>query len=96
MAKTELERLVAVETKMDTAIEGIKDLQHKFDTLMPTIVNHQQFTEYKESQALEIAELKKEMMRTKLKNTITVWITGTLSAVFGVVMTILVSSYLSK
>lgn len=96
MAKTELERLVAVETKMDTALEGIKDLQHKFDSFMPTVITHTQFSEYKEAQAIELAELKKEMLRTKLKNTITVWITGTLSAIFGVVMTILVSSYLSK
>ena len=96
MAKTELERLVAVETKMDTVIEGVKDLQHKFDQMLPTVVNHTQFSEFKESTALEIAELKKEMEKIKLKNTITVWITGTLSAVFGVVMTILVQSYLSK
>jgi len=96
MANTELERLVAVETKMDTVIEGVKDLQKKFDQMLPTVVNHTQFSEFKENTALEIAELKKEMEKTKLKNTITVWITGTLSAVFGVVMTILVQSYLSK
>ena len=44
MAKTELERLVAVETKMDTVIEGVKDLQHKFDQVMPTVVNHTQYS----------------------------------------------------
>ena len=60
MAKTELERLVAVETKMDTVIEGVKDLQHKFDQVMPTVVNHTQFSEFKEATAIELAELKKE------------------------------------
>jgi len=96
MANTELERLVAVETKMDTVIEGVKDLQKKLDQVLPTVVNHTQFAEFKEANALEIAELKKEMEKTRLKNTITVWITGTLSVIFGVVMTILVQSYLSK
>lgn len=93
---TELERLVAVETKMDTVIEGVKDLQKKFDLVMPTVVSHPQFSEYKQAQAFDMAELKKDMLRTKLKNSITVWITGTLSAIFGVILTILVQSYLSK
>lgn len=96
MAKTELERLVAVETKMDTVIEGVKDLQHKFDSIMPTVVNHVQFTEYKESQALEITELKRDLEKTKLRNVFTVWITGTLSAILGAVLAILIQSYFNK
>lgn len=96
MAKTELERLVAVETKMDTVIEGVKDLQHKFDSIMPTVVNHVQFTEYKESQALELTSLKQELEKTKLRNTVNVWITGTLSAILGAIMAILIQSFFTK
>ncbi len=96
MAKTELERLVAVETKMDTVIEGVKDLQHKFDQMLPTVVNHSQFSEFKESTAIELAELKKEFEKVKLKNSVTVAITGILSAVLGAIMAILVQSYFTK
>jgi len=96
MAKTELERLVAVETKMDTVIEGVKDLQHKFDQVMPTVVNHTQFSEFKESTSIEIAELKKEFEKVKLKNSVTVAITGILSAVLGSIMAILIQAYFTK
>jgi len=96
MAKTELERLVAVETKMDTVIEGVKDLQHKFDQMLPTIVNHTQFSEFKEATAIELAEMKKEFEKVKLKNSVTVAITGVLSAVLGAIMAILVQSYFTK
>lgn len=96
MAKSEVERLVAVETKMDTVIEGVKDLQHKFDSIMPTIVNHAQFAEHKEAVAIEITELKKEFEKTKLKNSVTVAITGILSAILGAVMAFLIQSYLTK
>lgn len=96
MAKTELERLVAVETKMDTVIEGVKDLQHKFDTFLPSVVNHAQFTEYKEQQTLEITELKRDLEKTKVRNTLNVWITGTLSAILGAVLAILIQSYFTK
>ena len=96
MSKTELERLVAVETKMDTVIEGVKDLQKKFDQVMPTVVNHTQFLEFKESTAVEIAELKKEFEKVKLKNSVTVAITGILSAVLGAIMAILIQAYFTK
>lgn len=96
MAKTELERLVAVETKVDTVIEGVKDLQHKFDQMLPTVVNHSQFSEFKESTAIELAELKKEFEKVKLKNSVTVAITGILSAVLGAIMAILVQAYFTK
>lgn len=96
MAKTELERLVAVETKMDTVIEGVKDLQHKFDQVMPTVVNQTQFSEFKEATAIELAEMKKEFEKVKLKNSITVAITGILSAVLGAIMAILIQSYFTR
>ena len=96
MAKTELERLVAVETKMDTVIEGVKDLQKKFDQVMPTVVNHTQFSEFKETTSIEIAELKKEFEKVKLKNSVTVAITGILSAVLGAIMAILIQAYFTK
>lgn len=96
MAKTELERLVAVETKMDTVIEGVKDLQHKFDQMLPTVVNHTQFSEFKEATAIELAEMKKEFEKVKLKNSVTVAITGILSAVLGAILAILVQAYFTK
>lgn len=39
---TELERLVAVETKLDTVIEQTSKMNDKLDLLLPTFVTHSQ------------------------------------------------------
>lgn len=96
MAKSELERLVAVETKMDTVIETVDKINNKLDEALPNIVTHSQFAEYRNQQDKKNAELEKKFENVKLKNTITVWISGTLSAIFGAILAILIKSYLER
>lgn len=42
---TELERLVAVETKLDTVIETLNKTNEKLDVLLPTFVTHSTLSE---------------------------------------------------
>lgn len=96
MSKTELERLVALETKMDTIITTVDKINTKIDEALPNIVTHAQFADYKEENTRAIAGLEKKFETVKLKNTITVWISGTLSAIFGAILAILIKAYLER
>lgn len=88
-AATEVERLVAVETKLDIAIGQIGDLGKKMDDLLGNYVPR---TEYDKD--LEI--LRAEIERSKRRSTLQTWLTGSLSAIFGAVMAILIQGYFSK
>lgn len=97
---TEVERLVAVETKLDIAIGQIGDLGKKMDDLLGNYVPR---TEYdKDLEALELkAESNKKELESKIKDakrrtTLQTWLTGTLGTIFGVIMTILIQGYFSK
>lgn len=97
--KTELERLVAVETNLTNLIEavkqnsqdtkdGFKEINGKLEEMRNNYVSR---TDYDD----DINELKKDIENAKRKSGLQVWLTGTLSAIFGVVMTILVSAFFS-
>ena len=96
MSKSELERLVALETKMDSIIDTVEKINNKIDQALPNNVTHAQFSEYKEEQTRVNTELEKKFENVKLKNTITVWISGTLSAIFGAILAILIKAYLER
>lgn len=83
--KTEGERLVALETKMDIVIDNQKiqsqnfvNLNTKLDALLPTYATIEQL----------------EAM--KRRNTLLVWITGSFSAAFGSVLTFLIVFFLQN
>lgn len=76
------ERLAVLETKMDTVISQQKDTNAKLDQLLPTLATR-----------AELDALRKEWSVLRKRNTLQIWLTGTLSAVFGVVMTILIQGY---
>lgn len=76
------ERLAVLETKMDTVIEQQKEINKKLAELLPTLATKQ-----------EIDQLKEEIEKAKKKNTLYVWLTGTLAAIFGSVLTILIKAY---
>jgi len=73
------ERLVALETKMDTVLENqktqsseFKDLNGKLDKLLPTYAT------------------KSDVEKLRTRNAVQVWVTGSLSAILGSVLTFLV------
>lgn len=86
--KTEIERLVVVETKLDALIKSQSDLNAKMDTLMGNYVPRSEYEK-------EISELRLEMEKTRARSNLQTWLTGTLAALFGVVMTILIQNYFS-
>lgn len=90
------ERLVVLETKVDTIIESQKSISTKLDLLLPTLVTQPQFDKETALLKAEIAELKAELMKAKGHNTILNVLTGVFSAAFGVVMTILIQGYFTK
>lgn len=82
---TEGERLVALETKMDTVLKNqevqsgdFKLLNNNLNLLLPTYATK-----------VDLEVLKK-------KSALQIWLVGTLSAAFGAILTILIQSYLSK
>lgn len=83
---TELERLVAVETKLDIVIDQQKKLVDKFDELVTSYVHR---NEYEET----TRQLEKKIEDTKRKNAFQTWITGTLSAILGAILAILIKAY---
>lgn len=78
------ERLVALETKMDTVLENqktqsgeFKELNSKLDNLLPTYAT------------------KDDVEKLKTRNTIQTWVTGSLSAILGSVLTFLIMYFLT-
>lgn len=86
MAKTELERLVVVETKLDALIKSTNEQTLKLDRLLVSYVHRNEYEK-------DIEALRAEIEKTKARNAVQVWITSTLAALFGVIMTILVQKY---
>lgn len=78
-----LERLVAVETKMDMMLESQKEVAQSLKALQSDYVRKREYEE-------DIAALKLSIETAKRKSTVQVWLTSTLAALFGVIMTILV------
>lgn len=78
-----LERLVAVETKMDMMLESQKEVAATLKSLQSDYVRKRDYEE-------DIAALRVSIEAAKRKSTVQVWLTSTLAALFGVIMTILV------
>lgn len=89
MPNTELERLVVVETKLDALIEQNKAMVSKLDDLLGNYVPRAEY-----DKDLEI--LRSEIEQAKRRSALQTWITGSLSAIFGAVMAILIQGYFSK
>ena len=87
--KSELERLVAVETKLETVIEQGKELKGLLTDVLTSYVPRSEYE-------LEMTALRKDIAETRKRSALINWLTGTLSAVFGVVMTILITAYFNN
>lgn len=85
---SEGERLVVVETKLDIVIEQQKELIQEVKSLASTAVPRPEYEETVQSLRVDIENAKK-------RSAITTWLTSTLAAIFGVIMTILVTNFFS-
>ncbi len=97
MAKSEIERLVVVETKLDALIKSNQEQSAKLDMLISNYVHRNEYEKDIERLRIEteekIGKLQLEIEKAKARNTVQVWITSTFAALFGVIMTILVQKY---
>ena len=80
--KSQEERLAVLETKMDIVIKQQEDTNEKLGQLVTTLATK-----------AELDRLELKLENAKRKHNLQTWVTGTLSAIFGVVMTLLVKSY---
>ena len=100
MAKSELERLVVVETKLDALIKVTNEQTIKLDTLISNYVHRNEYEKDIEHLRTEteekIGKLQLEIEKNKARNTVQIWLTSTFAALFGVMMTILLQNYFNK
>lgn len=78
------ERLVALETKMDTVLENLKAQTDKFDTMNSKL-----------EILLPTYATKEDVEKLKARNTVQTWVTGSLSAILGSVLTFLVMYFVT-
>ncbi|UOF78004.1 hypothetical protein [Caudoviricetes sp.] len=77
---TELERLVAVETKLDTVIETLKTTNEKLDVFLPTFVTHSTLTEKLNEVDKKVdSALKEKKSRAVVRDVLIVMLTSTVT-----------------
>lgn len=93
MNKNDGERLVALETKMDTVLTNqktqtseFKELNKNLGELLPTFAT-------KKELEVEVVGFEAKLEEVKKRHSLQVWLVGTLSMAFGILMTILISEY---
>lgn len=91
-AKTELERLVAVETKIDMLLESNRELISAFKNMQAEQSTYIQRAHHE----ADILALENKIEQSKRRSAMQTWLTGTLAALFGVIMTILIQAYFDK
>ncbi len=90
---TESERLYVVETKIDTVLTAVEKTNTKIDELTTSLARYATRLELEEAiveRNAQIAELKKADSELAKKHALQVWLNGSLSAIFGAVIAILI------
>ena len=90
---TESERLYVVETKIDTVLTAVEKTNTKIDELSDSLARYATRLELEEAiidRNTQIADLKKADDELAKRHALQVWVTGSLSAVFGAVVAILI------
>ena len=86
-----------LETGFADVKTDLKTLSESVQQLVPTLlVTQTQLADKVNDMTKEIGVLKLDLQAAKRKNTLTVWITSTLSAVLAVILTVLVQEYFRK
>ena len=90
---TESERLYVVETKIDTVLTAVEKTNTKIDELSTSLARYATRLELEEAiidRNTQIAELKKADAELAKRHALQVWVTGSLSAMFGAILAILI------
>lgn len=101
---TQAERLMKLETNVDNLDKKVevgfadlktdlKELTMTVQGLVPTLVTQTQLTERVTELDKEIVGLKADLSLSSRRNSYQTWVTSTLTAIFAVVLTVLIQSY---
>jgi uncharacterized oligopeptide transporter (OPT) family protein len=90
---TQAERMVKVETNLENLTTTVHD---GLGTINATLKDIKDNYLLKAEHEKQIAVLAVEIKEAKRKNSLQVWITSTMAAIFGVIMTVLLQSFFSK
>jgi hypothetical protein len=104
---SEIERLVAVETRLSGVEKMLNKIDQKLDILIPTFATQSQLVEEKSEREKQITEVKTELdgkivtvannlENAKKRSSMQSWLTGILGIIFGAVMALLIQAYFTK
>lgn len=91
--KTESERLYVVETKLDNVLTAVEKTNGKIDVLSESLARYATRAELESEiteRNVEIVALREADKILAKRHLLSVWLTGTMSAAFGVGLTILI------
>lgn len=75
---------------------AIKDLATTVNLAVATFVTQAQLTEKLTDVDKEIITLKSDLVSAKKRSALQTWLTGTLSAIFGAILAILIQAYFTR
>ena len=101
---TEIERLVAVETRLSSVEKTLNKIDQKLDILIPTFASKAQIDAEAAEREKRIAEVKTDLdakimtlgnnlESAKKRSSMQSWLTGILGMAFGAVMALLIQAY---
>lgn len=76
--------------------ENIREVNSQLKEIIPSLVTHKELTQELETRDERIITLEKRLDKASTRNVLYTWLTGILSGILGIVLTILVQSYLDK
>lgn len=104
---TEIERLVAVETRLLSVERMLSKIDQKLDILIPTFATQAQLVEEKAEREKQIIEVKtaldgkvvtlsNDLENARKRSSVQAWLTGVLGTAFGAVMALLIQAYFTS
>ena len=78
--------------RLDTTLANISS---QIQTALPTLVTHDALQLKVSELQAQIVDIKQEREKDKRANALQTWLTGTLSAAFGVLLTLLITHYIN-
>lgn len=82
-------RMAIVETKLDMLLESNKEMLEALKSMQSQQATYVRKAQYE----ADILALENKIEQSKRRSALQTWLTGTLAALFGVIMTILIQAY---
>lgn len=83
--KSENSEIAVLQTQMEEVLKSLDTINTKLDNYASTFATNSR-----------VAEVEKKLKELDRKKTLQTWVTGTLSAILGAVLTILIKAYFER